>query len=189
MGINSPEEMKKLLKKDLLDLTTTISDDIKKELTKRTELSVYSNEPSVYKRTYGFLSSIDDDVNYNFTKGSYRISVFFNPSKMKKGKGIFKNNKKAYAYGKHRDAYGNDVREDLIGWLEDGHAASRPYAVSADSYGQPADEAHVVGLHSYPGYEGGHMLRDTGEWLYTQIPHHILNTFAGKDGKNLYVEK
>ena len=145
------------------DISWGVKNAVVDHLSEETKRTVYSETPVVYQRTYQFLNSITSDHSYK--NGSFAYRIFFDPNRMAVSTGIFKKNIKGklvnVTYGKHANNKGQDVRDKLVMYLEEGIPASNPVAYTT--------EGKRAGLHMYRARPGNHMIKNTNTWLRNSL--------------------
>lgn len=170
--IYNEQQLRQVLKKLGRDVTWAVEQSVYDHLVEETKRTIYASEPSRYKRTYEFLNSISSDTYYK--NGHYVCQVYFDTNKMSVGQGIFTKNVKGkmvnVTYGKHANSKGEDVRDKLVMYLEEGMRGSRPYAYSTSG--------KKVGLHMYQARPGGHMVKNTRKWISNSMVPVVLKSIS-----------
>lgn len=169
-NIATSKELISLINQDIVRGVSAITIGIEEKLTELTQHAIYDNKPRLYKRTYDFIRSITR--NLDIQDGYFCGSVYFDANKMRTAIGTFRRGKVQLTYGKHANNKGKDVRHKLVMYLEDGHDSSRPYAYTVNRKRK--------GLHMYPHFDGGHMIRDTIKWADENIPLYLAKVFSGR---------
>ncbi len=163
--IRNADDLEKLLRRSCGVVTRAVSEEIELRLQAETKRNIYeSRKPKIYRRTNEFLKSITSEMYMDDT-GSY-ANVFFDPQKMHVDRGILNGKLMGALYGKHANNRGDDVRDKMVLYLEEGHSASKPFAYTTSN--------ERKGTHQYPERKGAHMIQNTVSWMHDELPLHVI---------------
>lgn len=110
--IDNPQRLEEVMQKTARGVVTAVSKDVERKIKDETISRLYNGyKPKIYDRTYEFYDSITRRPTYRISSG-YRSEVFFDYNKMKPYP------PRDGLWGKHTNFDGNDVRKELIGWLD-----------------------------------------------------------------------
>ena len=85
------------------------------------------------------------------------------------------------AYGRHTNNKGEDVRDRLVMYLEEGVKGSRPYAYTVSG--------KKAGLHMYKPRPGSHMVKNTRQWLSESMVPIVLDAASGIWDNQIFVSR
>lgn len=164
--LDNPQAVKDLLDKTARGITTAVAEEARKKLIELTATNVYdAYQPKKYDRTYQLIDSISRNKTRSIYNGSkYRNEVYFDINKIKTTA------PSSTQWGSYEDFSGNDVRKEVIGWMEEG---------SSPLYGRGNDLI-------YGGHPGAHMIKETSEWVESNLDGMVIrNKVSQVDGETI----
>lgn len=183
LDIYNEQQLRQVLDRFGQQVMWAVEGSVKQHLKEETEKTVYATEPVLYERSYDFLNSISSNTLYR--NGKYACNIFFDTNKMSSSKGVFAKNVNGkmvnVVYGKHTNNKGEDVRDRLVMYLEEGVRGSRPYAYTVSG--------KKAGLHMYKPRPGSHMVKNTRRWLSESMVPIVLDAASGIWDNQIFVSR
>ena len=187
--MDSPQELSAEIEAGLYSAMQKSGNDIEDKYRELLLDTVYADNPKYYVRTYEMLDAVSSEITFG-NDHPYDVTVYIDSSKMTTSQQPFQMQKRDSRTGKivtttvmcgvHTDNIGNDVREEVIGYVLGGSDPSTPYAYTR--HGKRG------GLHKYPGHEDTNLTDTMYDWVfYEYFPNLLENTFPLADGNKISI--